>query len=102
MRSSAAGVWPSKRKTNTGVTNAQFKIHLFRAAPATVTNGDNGVFSSGYSSVILLRKAYFPVTAIPLNSSFSKKLERKSFKENADGLGETTALVDDLGISGSN
>lgn len=33
------------RKSGTGVTNAQFRLHLFRAAPATITNGDNGAFS---------------------------------------------------------
>lgn len=32
-------------KSTTTVTNAQFRVHFFRAAPATVTNGDNGVFS---------------------------------------------------------
>lgn len=32
-------------KSGTSVTNASFRIHLFRAAPVTVTNGDNGVFS---------------------------------------------------------
>lgn len=33
------------RKSGTGVTGASFRVHLFRAAPATITNGDNGVFS---------------------------------------------------------
>jgi hypothetical protein len=32
-------------KSGTGVTNASFRVHFFRAAPGTVTNGDNGVFS---------------------------------------------------------
>lgn len=33
------------RKSGTGVTNAAFRVHLMRADPATVTNGDNGAFS---------------------------------------------------------
>lgn len=33
------------RKSGAGITNASFRLHLFRAAPATVTNGDNGAFS---------------------------------------------------------
>lgn len=33
------------RKSGTSTTNASFRVHLFRAAPATVTNGDNGAFS---------------------------------------------------------
>jgi hypothetical protein len=32
-------------KTGTSTTNASFRVHFFRAAPATVTNGDNGAFS---------------------------------------------------------
>ena len=32
-------------KSGTSITNASFRVHLFRAAPATVTNGDNGAFS---------------------------------------------------------
>lgn len=32
-------------KSGTSVTNASFRLHLFRAAPGTVTNGDNGAFS---------------------------------------------------------
>lgn len=40
-------------KSGTSVTNAQFRVHFFRTAPATVTNGDNGVFSvSGVSDYI--------------------------------------------------
>ncbi len=31
--------------SSTSTTNAQFRIHLFRACPSTVTNGDNGAFS---------------------------------------------------------
>jgi len=38
---------------------------------------------------------------MPLKSSFSRKLERKSFKEKADGVSEATALDDDLVIGGS-
>jgi len=33
------------RKSGTSTTSASFRVHLFRAAPATVTNGDNGAFS---------------------------------------------------------
>jgi hypothetical protein len=33
------------RKTGTGVANAAFRLHLFKDAPATITNGDNGAFS---------------------------------------------------------
>jgi len=32
------------RKSGTGTTNAAFRVHLFSAAPATITNGDNGAF----------------------------------------------------------
>lgn len=32
-------------KSGTSVTNASFRVHLFKTAPATVTNGDNGAFS---------------------------------------------------------
>jgi hypothetical protein len=33
------------RKSGTGTTNASFRLHLFVASPATITNGDNGAFS---------------------------------------------------------
>lgn len=33
------------RKSGTSTTNADFRVHLMRADPATVTNGDNGAFS---------------------------------------------------------
>lgn len=32
-------------KSTTSVTNASFRLHLFLASPATITNGDNGAFS---------------------------------------------------------
>jgi hypothetical protein len=32
-------------KSGTSVTNASFRVHLFRSPPETVTNGDNGAFS---------------------------------------------------------
>jgi hypothetical protein len=32
-------------KSGTSVTSAVFRVHLFRAPPETVTNGDNGAFS---------------------------------------------------------
>lgn len=31
-------------KSGAGTTNASFRLHLFTAAPTTVTNGDNGAF----------------------------------------------------------
>jgi hypothetical protein len=34
------------RKSGTGVTSAVFRIHLYRASPITVANGDNGAFST--------------------------------------------------------
>lgn len=49
----------------------------------------------------LASKGVLPGQAMPLDSSFSKKLDRKSFKEKPDGLGETTALVVGLDISDS-
>lgn len=33
------------RKSGTSATNANIRVHLFRADPATVTNGDNGEIS---------------------------------------------------------
>lgn len=40
-------------KTSTSTTNAIFRVHLFRASPATITNGDNGAFSvSGAGSYV--------------------------------------------------
>jgi hypothetical protein len=45
----AAGSFMLRRiklhKSGTGTTNASFRVHFFRSAPATVTNGDNGAFS---------------------------------------------------------
>jgi hypothetical protein len=39
--------------SSTSTTSASFRLHLFRAAPATVTNGDNGAFSvSGVADYI--------------------------------------------------
>lgn len=32
-------------KSSVGTSNAQFRVHLFKVAPTTVTNGDNGAFS---------------------------------------------------------
>jgi hypothetical protein len=32
-------------KSTTSVTNASFRLHFFRVAPSTITNGDNGVWS---------------------------------------------------------
>lgn len=40
-------------KSGTSTANASFRVHLFKAAPTTVTNGDNGVFSvSGVADYI--------------------------------------------------
>ncbi len=33
------------RKSSVGVTNAQFRVHLFNALPVAATNGDNGAIS---------------------------------------------------------
>jgi len=45
----AAGSFMVRRlklhKSGTSVTSALFRVHLFRTAPATVTNGDGGAFS---------------------------------------------------------
>lgn len=41
------------RKSGTSLTNASFRVHLFTAAPGTITNGDNGAFSvSGVADYI--------------------------------------------------
>ncbi|MGE4119858.1 MAG: hypothetical protein AB7F29_18475, partial [Candidatus Nitrosocosmicus sp.] len=32
-------------KSGTSTTNASFRVHIFKASPSTVTNGDNGAFS---------------------------------------------------------
>ena len=34
------------RKSGTGITNSIFRIHLYEADPSTVTNGDNGAWST--------------------------------------------------------
>ena len=40
-------------KSTVSTTNAQFRVHLFTAAPVTVTNGDNAAFSvSGVAGYI--------------------------------------------------
>lgn len=40
-------------KSGTSVTSASFRVHFFRSAPSTITNGDNGVFSvSGVADYI--------------------------------------------------
>jgi hypothetical protein len=36
-------------KSGTGVTNASFRVHVYRAAPITVANGDNGAWSTNRS-----------------------------------------------------
>lgn len=33
------------RKTDSSLTNAYFRVHLFRSAPTVITNGDNGAFA---------------------------------------------------------
>lgn len=38
------------RKTGTGTTGASFRLHLYRTAPATITNGDNGAWSTSGSA----------------------------------------------------
>lgn len=59
-------------------------------------------FFFGYSSVILLLKAYLPVSAIPLNNSTKRKLERKSFNENSLTAGVLAVGVVGIGIGISN
>ena len=66
--------------------------------PGDTRRGDNGVFSSGYSSVIFPRKAYFPVSTRPLKNSASMKLPRKSFREKAGSTGAVTAFEAGLAI----
>ena len=40
-------------KSTTTTTNASFRVHFWRSAPATITNGDNGAFSvSGVADYI--------------------------------------------------
>lgn len=40
-------------KSGTSVTNSSFRLHLFTVAPGTITNGDNGAFStSGVASYV--------------------------------------------------
>lgn len=59
-------------KSGTSVTNSSFRAHFFRAAPATVTNGDNGVFSvSGVSDYL---------------GAFDISIDR-AFTDGAAGLG---------------
>ena len=38
-------------KSTTSVTNSSFRVHLYETSP-TVTNGDNGVWTSTYSSYL--------------------------------------------------
>ncbi len=47
-------------KSDVGVTNAAFRLHLFRTAP-TVANGDNGAFSPNNAANYL---GYFDFTAM--------------------------------------
>jgi hypothetical protein len=52
----AGGVLKVRRayiyKTNTGVTNSTFRLHLYTASP-TVSNGDNGAFVSNQHATYL-------------------------------------------------
>jgi len=52
--------------------------------------------------VILLRKAYFPVSTSPLKSSASMKLAKKSFSEKADSFDVAEALDVGVDIGNSN
>lgn len=36
--------------SSTSTTSASFRLHLFRSSPATITNGDNGAFSTSGTS----------------------------------------------------
>jgi hypothetical protein len=40
------------RKSSNVVTNASFRLHLYRGGAPTVTNGDNGVWLSTYSGYL--------------------------------------------------
>ena len=40
------------KKSGTSTTNASFRLHLYRTTPATITNGDNGAWSTTYSDYI--------------------------------------------------
>ena len=40
------------KKSGTSTTNASFRLHLYRTTPATITNGDNGAWSTSYSDYI--------------------------------------------------
>lgn len=52
-------------KSGTSTTNASFRVHLFRADPSTVTNGDNGAFSvSGVAD-------YLGATDITIDQAFT-------------------------------
>lgn len=34
------------RKSGTSITSASFRVHLYKVAPTTIANGDNGAFST--------------------------------------------------------
>lgn len=40
------------KKSTTTTSNASFRLHLYRTSPATITNGDNGAWSTSYSDYI--------------------------------------------------
>lgn len=65
------------KKSGTSVTNAAFRVHLFRTAP-TVTNGDNGVWLPTESGYV---------------GSFDVTVD-KAFSDGAVGLGLPTVGTD--------
>lgn len=58
------------RKTSTGITNAQFRVHLFSASP-TVSVGDNAAFNSAGALSTTGSANYLGQTDITLDSGFS-------------------------------
>lgn len=40
------------KKSNTSTTNASFRLHLYTSSPATITNGDNGAWSTSHSGYV--------------------------------------------------
>lgn len=40
------------KKSGTTTTNASFRLHLYTSAPSTITNGDNGAWSTSHSGYV--------------------------------------------------
>lgn len=39
-------------KSGTSTTNASFRVHLYRSAPASIANGDNGAWSTSFAGYV--------------------------------------------------